>query len=869
MSLIRSTGTGAEGRKTLPRLRAFLSRFRLRRGARRPGLSAVFQHFPRMLPFLRPHWKLVVAVMSLIGCSVLIGLAGPWPFALLIDSVLGDKPLPPVLEPILGGLGQYELIAVFVLSGLGLAVLGYGLNIINNYVTTKLNLSLVLDFRRALYKHTQGLSLGFHERIPTGQIVFRLVQQSPSIGQIVVSLPPLIQAVITAIAMLVIAAFLDWQLALLAVVVVPVLIHATRVYARWVQPRIYEVRELEADSQSTLLEGLQMMRVIMSFGRERHEYGRWNERAEKAVGARLKLTIRQTVYSLVIGTTTAAGTALIIGFGAVSVLQNNLTLGELIVLLGYIASIYNPLTQVSTTFAQLQQQFINLESSLSILDTAAEVIEAPDAVTTERAQGRVAYRNISFTYPQIKYKVEEKRSFRPPGEQAEEPASVIPETAPRRVREVLEAPGMVTLYENARALGLGVEELLAATREPALTDVSFEVLTGQHVAVVGPTGAGKTTLLNLLMRFYDPTEGAVLLDGVDLRKLKIASLRDQISVVPQEPLLFGGTIADNIRYGRLGASDEEVEQAAKAANVHEFISRLPGDYETVIGERGSQLSGGERQRISVARAFLKDSPIAILDEPTSSVDSQTEAVILAALDRLMMGRTTFTIAHRLSTVRRADLILVLDEGSLVQRGTHQELLAEGGLYKRLHDIQAGLAEADLSWDGRRRDYGRSPTVLLYADLLVAAIHSLLRDGSCDGLLALVDAYPDRVTAGPTWSLIGAVLAALLDDSEAPLRDLARRAGDPSRIVQSFAVAARHLLDSRDALRAISEDLRRSGSVNGADPMDADLIVREPWTQLAKVSPEAADLLKARLPTDGEGRAARSRSRAAFARGTGA
>jgi ABC-type transport system involved in Fe-S cluster assembly fused permease/ATPase subunit len=569
----------------------------------------------------------------------------------------------------------------------------------------------------------------------------------------------------------------------------------------------------------------------------------------------------------VVGTTTATGTALILGFGAVSVLQNNLTLGELVVLLGYIAQIYNPLTQISTTFAQLQQQFINLESSLSILDTAPEVIEAPDAVATERAQGRVAYRDINFTYPEIKYKVEEKRSFRPPDE-ADETASVIPETAPRRLREVLEAPEMVTLYERARDLGLGVEELMAATREPALRDVSFEVLPGQHVAVVGPTGAGKTTLLNLLMRFYDPTEGAVLLDGVDLRRLKIASLRDQISVVPQEPLLFGGTIADNIRYGRLGASDEEVEQAAKAANVHQFIARLPNDYETLIGERGSQLSGGERQRISVARAFLKDSPIAILDEPTSSVDSQTEAVILAALDRLMEGRTTFTIAHRLSTVRRADLILVFNEGLLVQRGTHQELLAEGGLYKRLHDIQAGLAEADLSWVGRRRELGPSGILLLYADLLVAAIYSLLRDGSADDLVTLVEAYPDRITHGPTWSLIGGILAVLQDDSEAPLRDLARRAGERSRIVQAFAFAARYLLDSREALRAISDDLRQSGSLSGVDPLDADLIAREPWTQLAKVSPEAADLLMARVPTGDGGRTPRSRSRGAFARGSG-
>jgi ABC-type multidrug transport system fused ATPase/permease subunit len=657
--------------------------------------------------------------------------------------------------------------------------------------------------------------------------------------------------VITAIGMLVIAVFIDWQLALLSIVVVPLLIHSTRVYARRVQPRIYEVRELEAASQSTLLEGLSMMRVIMAFGRERHEYGRWNELAQRANVARLQLTIRQTVYSLVVGTTTAAGTALIIGVGAMNVIERRLTLGELVVLLGYIASIYNPLTQISGTFSQVQQQLVNFESSLAILDTEPEVVEAPDATSIERTEGRVAYGGVSFTYPDIDYAIMRRPKAQLRDGESTQVSSVLPEKTPRRVREFFIAPGMLALYERTRALGLDIEELMTPRRDPALYDVSFEVEPGQHGALVGPTGAGKTTLVNLLMRFYDPTEGAILLDGVDIRKLKLTSLRDQISVVPQEPLLFGGTIGENIRYGKLGASDEEVVEAARAANIHDFIARLPNDYETVIGERGSQLSGGERQRISVARAFLKDSPIAILDEPTSSVDSETEAVILAALDRLMAGRTTFTIAHRLSTVRRADVILVLNEGRLVQQGTHEELIASGGLYRRLHDLQHGLAEADVSGDGRRREEISRPIdlMLIYADVLVAALHSLLRDGTPDDLVALVHALPERVETSGEWTLIGAVLATLRDDSDEPLRRFAARISERSRHVYRFAQGAEHLLRQRDVLRTISRDLR-DGRGPGVEPLDADLVVREPWTQLAKVSPMAAEVVLERVPTPG-------------------
>jgi ABC-type multidrug transport system fused ATPase/permease subunit len=314
------------------------------------------------------------------------------------------------------------------------------------------------------------------------------------------------------------------------------------------------------------------------------------------------------------------------GFGAWHVLHGQISVGELLVLIAYVNSIYQPLEEISNTAGDLNEHFVQFNSALDLLDLAPEVKEAPDAIEIPRAAGRVTFENVHFAYQ---------------------------------------------------------------GRVETLKDVSFTVEAGQRVAIVGPTGAGKTTLISLLIRFYDPASGRITIDGRDIRQLKLASLREQIAVVLQEPLLFTGTIAENIRYGNLSASTDEIIAAAKAANAHEFIEKLPQGYDTELGERGSQLSGGERQRISVARAFVKNAPILILDEPTSSIDSKTEAVILEALERLMEGRTTFMIAHRLSTLRRADKILVLERGRLVEQGAPEELLKRNGAYRQLYELQAG------------------------------------------------------------------------------------------------------------------------------------------------------------------------------------
>jgi len=293
----------------------------------------------------------------------------------------------------------------------------------------------------------------------------------------------------------------------------------------------------------------------------------------------------------------------------------------------YIGSVYKPLEAISGTIGGLQDQLINLALALDLLDKQPDIVDAPGAVAIGRARGFVQFQNVGFHYQ---------------------------------------------------------------GRVDTLADITFEAAPGQAIAIVGATGAGKSTLVSLLPRFYDPISGRILLDGVDVQTLTLRSLRDQISLVLQEPLLFSSSVLDNIRYGRLDATVAEIVDAARAANAHDFIMKLPHGYETTIGERGAQLSGGERQRIAVARAFLKNAPILILDEPTSAIDSKTEAVILDSLERLMTGRTTFVVAHRLSTLRNVDLILVLDRGRIVERGTHEELLANGALYRQLYDAQTGV-----------------------------------------------------------------------------------------------------------------------------------------------------------------------------------
>jgi len=606
----------------------------LARPWRTEGVRRLFRYLPRVLKYLRPYWTYAVLSVIVSTAHTVVGLLGPWPMKIMVDTVLGNEPLPSVVASALGSVvqGPIQLILMVVAAQLLLALASNGLSVIGNYAAVRLELGMTLDFRSELFQHAQRLSLAYHDQRRSGMLIYIVNGMDSVPTSLIMTLLPLGQSVFTLVGMLWITYKIDPQLALLSMTVVPVLYYSVGYYVTHIQQRVWQVKQMEGDTLSIIHESLSMLRVIVAFGREDHEYSRMRTRGELANDARVGLTMRQTLFSLCVDVITAGGAATVLGVGAYHVLRGGLTVGELLIVISYIGSVYKPLEAISSTVASLQDQLIGLQMAFEIQDLVPEIQDAPGAATIERCTGRVTFEEVDFSYK---------------------------------------------------------------TRTDTLKGVSFEAAPGSVVAIVGPTGAGKTTLISLIPRFYDATGGRILLDGRDVREITVRSLRDQVSLVLQEPMLFSGSIRDNIRYGRLDATDKDIIEAARAANADDFISALPKQYDTEVGERGAQLSGGERQRISVARAFLRDAPILILDEPTSSIDSKTEAVILEALERLMAGRTTFMVAHRLSTLRNAGLILVMNHGRLVEQGTHGELIALGGLYRQLHDLQSGSMKRKL------------------------------------------------------------------------------------------------------------------------------------------------------------------------------
>ena len=414
--------------------------------------------------------------------------------------------------------------------------------------------------------------------------------------------------------------YMNVTIALLSLTVVPFMYLCLRYYTRTLVNREERVKELEAKLLGRLYEAFGAMRLVKSFAREPYELQRYATAGDTTMNARIAITWQSSLFSVVVSTITILGTALVVIVGGRLVMNGQLSVGRLTVVISYLAAVYGPLSAIAHTTGQLQGALAGTKRVRAMFALTPETVEAPDAVSAADMKGDIQFEDVGFTYPN----------------------------------------GAQVLH-----------------------DIAFEAKPGQVVALVGLTGAGKTTLVSLIPRFFEATTGRVLIDGVDVKKYRIRELREKIAIVLQDPVLFQGTIADNLRYGRLDATQEEIEQAARAAHAHEFISRLPKGYDTEIAEAGGGLSGGERQRLSVARAILKDAPILILDEPTSSLDSISEEIVFAALRRLRAGRTTVAIAHRLSTVRDADQILVLDGGQIAAKGRHDELLKSSQLYRRM------------------------------------------------------------------------------------------------------------------------------------------------------------------------------------------
>ncbi len=622
------------------------------------ALARGWRLLPRCLPYLRPFRKQAVTSVVLTAFLAGLALAEPWPLAFVIDSVLGDKPVPSWVSGIVGD-GSGALILFAVGGSLLITLASGGLTVVNEYLTTTVDQRMVLDFRSDMFEHAQRLSLTYHDDSSTGLLMYRLNNQASALGKIVVALPELVQSVLTILGMAYVTYRIDRDLALLGLAVVPLIYYSTTYYANRIEPQLFRVRGMEARNLTIVHEAMSMMRVVVAFGREKHEFHRFRKQGEAAVDARVHLTVRQTLFKLAVSFLTAAGTAGVLGVGAQQVLAGQMSAGELLVIMSYIAAVYTPLESMTNLMATFQQQFISLEHSLELMDTPIEVTDRPGAKAIGRARGELELDGVWFSYK---------------------------------------------------------------TRPDTLRDISVSIPAGHAIALVGPTGAGKSTLVSMITRLYDPDRGRLLLDGADIRDIKLESVRAQFSIVLQEPLLFSGTIQQNIRYGRPGASLEDVIEAARAANAHEFITNLPDGYDTRLGERGTKISGGERQRIAVARAFLRDAPILILDEPTSSIDSRTEGVILDALDRLMEGRTTIMIAHRLSTVRSVDQIVVVNDGQIVQSGTHDELIEQDGLYRQLWHAQVRE---------RQRARSRSERVAVMTssqdDIVIPIIHWRLNE----------------------------------------------------------------------------------------------------------------------------------------------
>lgn len=559
-----------------------------------------------LLKQARPYWRSIVSLFVIDLLATPLALLTPVPLALAVDHVIGDRPLPaPWVNFVPDALTGSTSALLFFTVGLVVTVAlltqlqALGRSLLSTYTGER----LVLRFRNRLFHHLQRLSLSYHDRQGTTDSLYRVQYDATAIQTVVINgLAPLFTTFFTVGAMLFIMARIELSLALVALLVTPVLFALTQLYRARLRRQWKEVKQLESSAMSVVQEVLTSQRVVKAFRREDHEQARFVRHAKASIGAKLRTVLSEGLFNVMIGLTTALGTAAVLFIGVRSIQAGTMTVGALVLVMSYLAQLYGPLKSIGKRVAQLQNAFASAERAYGLLDNPPEVTEKKGAKGLGHAEGAVTFKNVSFAYPD------------------------------------------------------GPE---------VLSDVSFEVAPGTKVGIVGRTGAGKSTLMSLLARFYDPTGGQVLLDGADVRDYKLDDLRRQYAIVLQEPLLFSSSIAENIAYGRPDASQEAVEQAAQAANAHAFITQLPSGYDTSVGERGLRLSGGERQRIALARAFLRDAPILILDEPTSSVDVETEAGIVEAMERLMQGRTTFMIAHRLSTLDGCDLLLTIAGGRLV------------------------------------------------------------------------------------------------------------------------------------------------------------------------------------------------------------
>lgn len=582
----------------------------------------------RIIDLVRPHWKaLTVALVAVLG-ETLTDILEPWPVKIIVDNVLQSKQLPGALGEIvtsLFGRNQYAIVNFAIAAVAVIAVIGAVSSYFEKYLTTSVSQWVGHDLRRTLYHHIHRLSLAEHDESRTGDMITRVTSDIEVVQDFISSaLLGMLVSLMTLLGMIGVMFYLNWRFTLISLSIAPVLFFVVYRYTRRIKKATRAVRKKEGDLLSIVQEVLTSIRVVKAFAREDYEEQRFESESLANVEAGLQARSIKAKLTPVVEVIVAVGTCLVLGYGARLALAGEMSAGVLIVFLLYLGKMYKPMRELSKMTDTVSKAVVGYERIQEVLEIESRVLDLPGARRAPRFKGQIEFDKVSFKY--------------------------------------------------------GDDRLV-------LKEMSFKIEAGQIAAIVGPSGTGKSTLVSLIPRFYDPISGVVRIDGTDVRRYRLKSLRDQISFVLQDTLLFRATIWQNIAYGKPDASSSEIRRAAELANAREFIEEMPDGYDTMVGERGVNLSGGQRQRIAIARAVIRNTPILILDEPTSGLDAASEQAVIQALERLMEGRTSVVIAHDLGTIRHADVILVIQDSELVEQGTHEALLAKNGVYAELYKIQ--------------------------------------------------------------------------------------------------------------------------------------------------------------------------------------
>src|SRR5664279_4269012 len=586
-----------------------------------------------VLELIRPYNKWLIVIFLAMLLETAMSLLGPWPLKIIIDNVVGHHPLPEWLEWIKDLPFETDKMAIAGAAAIGLiliALIGGIAGYIDNYYTESVAQYVANDLRKKVYHHLQRLSLTYYDSHQIGNILSTITSDVSTIqGFASSALLSILIDGLTIIGMLALMFYMNWDFALVAVAVTPLLLLFVARFKRAVKKATHEVRSQQSTMVSVLQQGLESVRAVKAFGRQDLEESHLKDVSMNTVRASLKARKVKSLLSPVVALVVASCTAFVLWRGAHLVLIKAMTLGGLTVFLSYLGKFFKPVQDLAKMTTSIAQAYVALERIQAILDTDTVIPQKEDAKKVDTLKGHIDFEHVAFSYE---------------------------------------------------------------ADNPILSDVHFSIKAGQRIGICGPTGGGKSTVVSLIPRFYDPTKGRVLIDGVDITDFQLhgdRGLRDQIAFVLQDTVLFYGTVRDNIAYGKIDATQEEIEAAAKMANADEFIAKMPKGYDTWVGERGLTLSGGQRQRIGIARAIIRNSPILILDEPTAALDTESEKLVMEALERLMKGRTVIIIAHRLSTIRDADKIVVLKGGFVAEEGPHDELIALNGIYAELYHIQSG------------------------------------------------------------------------------------------------------------------------------------------------------------------------------------